>query len=155
MNAFTPRNPSFETRVRESFARQAFMGFLGAELTGVAPGMAEIALPYRPELCQQHGFFHGGVVGTLADNACGYAAFSLMAAEDSVLTVEYKLNLMAPAAGERLIARGRVKRPGRTLYVVEADVVVVTADKEKTVATALATMMCMAGMSDDTQSKSQ
>ena len=145
------RDPAFVERVRGSFARQAFMGFLGAELGPVAPGSVEIRLPYRRELSQQHGYFHGGVVGTLADNACGYASFSLAPADHSILTVEYKLNLLSPAAGEALVARGRVLRPGRTLVVAQADVFAVRAASEKQVATALATLMLMAGMPDDPQ----
>jgi uncharacterized protein (TIGR00369 family) len=100
--AFTPANPNFAARVRDSFARQRFMATIGAELTAVEPGRCEIRLPYREDLTQQHAFFHGGVIGTLADNAAGYAAFSLMPADASVLTVEYKLNLLAPGTGEAL-----------------------------------------------------
>ena len=142
-------NPAFAERVRQSFARQAFMDFLGAELSGVGPGSVEILLPYRPELSQQHGFFHGGVVGTIADNACGYASFTLAPADSSVLTVEYKLNLMSPAAGDAIIARGRVLRPGRTLVVAQADVFARRKGGEKHVATAIATLMLMAGMADE------
>lgn len=143
-------NPAFAERVAGSFARQAFMEFLDARLTAVEPGACTIELPFRPELSQQHGFFHGGVVGTLADNACGYASFTLAPADSSILTVEYKLNLMAPAAGEVLVARGRVIRPGRTLVVAQADVSVRRGDgSEKPVATALATLMLMAGMADE------
>lgn len=142
-------NPDFAARVRESFGRQVFMATLGAEIAHVEPGICDIRLPYREALAQQHGFFHGGVVGTLADNACGYAAFTLADAESSVLTVEYKLNLMAPAAGEVLFARGRVLRPGRSLVVAQADVAVLRSGREKPVATALATLMLMYGMPDD------
>lgn len=142
-------NPAFAERVRQSFARQPFMHLIAAEMVEVAPGSVEIRLPYKSDLAQQHGFFHGGVVGTLADNACGYASFTLADAESSVLTVEYKLNLMAPAAGETLIARGRVLRPGRTLVVAQADVFTLREGVEKPVATALATLMLMAGMADE------
>ena len=114
MTAFDPRNPNFEARVRSSFARQRFMEFIGAELGSVDPGAVSNTLPFRDELCQQHGFFHGGVIGTLADNVGGYAAFSLMAAADSSLTVEFKLNLLAPATGETLVAKGVVVRSGRS-----------------------------------------
>lgn len=145
-------NPQFATRVRESFGRQAFMTFLRAELAEVAPGAVDIRLPYRAELSQQHGFFHGGVVGTLADNACGYAAFTLAPADSSILTVEYKVNLMAPAAGEALLARGRVIRPGRSLVVAQADVVTIRNGVEKAVATALVTLMLMPDMADEPQS---
>lgn len=146
---FRVANPAYAERVRDSFGRQAFMHFIGAEIADVAPGSVEIRLPYRPELVQQHGFFHGGIVGTLADNACGYASFTLAAPDASVLTVEYKLNLMAPASGDLLIARGRVLRPGRQLVVAQADVFAVREGREKPVATALATLMLMAGMADE------
>src|SRR5256886_14312654 len=101
------------------------MATIGAHLTGVAPGAIDIELPYRGDLTQQHGFLHAGVITIIADSACGYAALSLMPAKASVLTVEYKVNLLAPAAGERMIARGRVMKPGKTLTVCTADVVAV------------------------------
>ena len=148
MPEFKTRNPEFAKRVAESFQRQSFMTTLGAELSDVQAGSVEIQLPYRDDLCQQHGYFHGGVIGTLADNAGGYAAFSLMAAEDSVLTVEYKMNIVAPGDGEMLVARGRVLRAGRTLTVCQADVFALKAGKEKLCATALCTLMTMAGASD-------
>lgn len=143
-------NPDFAARVRESFARQPFMAFLGAALAEVKPGFVEMRLAHRGELTQQHGFFHGGVVGALADNACGYASFTTAPADHSILTVEYKLNLLAPAAGGVLIARGRIVRPGQTLVVSAADLFVLDekTNAEKKVATALATMMLMAGMDD-------
>jgi uncharacterized protein (TIGR00369 family) len=144
----TPPNPAFAERVRDSFARQPFMGFLGAEVLSIEAGRVAFALPHRAELTQQHGYFHGGAIGTLADNACGYAAFTLAAAEQTVLTVEYKLNLCSPGVGERLIARGEVLRPGRTLVVCRADVFAETAGSEKLVATALATLMLFAGQDD-------
>lgn len=145
---FTPRNPDYEARVRDSFARQTFMTTLGAELVEVAPGRVTIRLAHRPELGQQHGFFHGGVVGTLADTAGGYASFSLFGAEDSVLTVEYKINLMAPAAGEALVVRGEVLRSGRTLTVARADVLAVADGVEKACATMLGTFMTLHGRPD-------
>src|SRR5438477_9230656 len=103
-----PLDPNFEQRVKESFLRQEFMSYIGAILYAVKPGYCEIHLPYKKELSQQHGFFHGGIVGTIADNVGGYAAFSLMPATASVLTVEYKLNLLAPADGDLLIGQGEV-----------------------------------------------
>jgi len=130
MTQFQPANPGFEQTVRASFARQGIMAHLGATLTVIEPGRAEIHLPYSDEVSQQHGFFHGGVVGTIADSAGGYAGYSLMGAGDGVLTVEYKLNLMAPADGELLIARGEVVRPGRTLTVARAEVWVVKGGRE-------------------------
>ncbi|MCH7478232.1 MAG: PaaI family thioesterase [SAR324 cluster bacterium] len=141
-------DPDFERRVRDSFARQTFMGFIGAELAEVRPGFCEIRLPYRKELCQQHGFFHGGVVGTLADNVAGYSSYSLARAVDSVLTVEYKLNLLAPARGDLLIARGEVIRAGRTLVVVRSDVFAAEEGRETLCATALTTIMILADTPD-------
>lgn len=143
MTGFEPRNPDFERTVRESFARQAFMRTIGAELLLVEPGRAEVALAYAESLSQQHGYFHGGVIGTLADNAGGYAAFSLMPPEMTVLTVEYKLNIVAPGRGERLLARGQVLRPGRTLTVTRSDVYAVEGGRETLCATALQTLMCL------------
>ena len=105
----------YESRVRESFARQGLMKHFGAELAELGPGRAEIRVPFRTELTQQHGYFHAGVSGAIADSACGYAAYTLMPADSSVLTVEYKMNLLAPAEGEKLMARARVLRSGKTL----------------------------------------
>lgn len=148
MTAPQPRNPDFADRVRDSFGRQAFMRTIGAELTEVAPGRVEMRLPYRPELGQQHGFFHGGVIGTLADNAGGYAAFTLMAPEDSILTVEYKMNIVSPGRGEALVAVGTVLKPGRTLTICDVKVYAETAGERKLCATALCTLMTMKDMSD-------
>lgn len=145
MTEFQPSDPDFESRVRGSFARQPFMGFIGAEIVRVEPGLCEIRLPYREELSQQHGFFHGGVVGALADNAAGYAAFSLMGREDSILTVEYKLNLLSPGQGRALLARGVVIKPGRTLTVTHSQVFAVEGEREKLCATAQSTMIALKG----------
>lgn len=139
----TPLDPDFAQRVRDSFGRQPFMRTIGAELTDVAPGRCTIELPFREDLCQQHGFLHAGVTGTLADNAAGYAAYSLMPADSSVLTIEFKMNLLAPAVGERLIARAEVKRSGKTITVVQAEVSAVKDGHEKPVAMMQATMMCL------------
>lgn len=148
MPAFQPANPRFAERVRDSFGRQGVMALLGAELARVEPGECEIHLPYRPELSQQHGYFHGGIIGTIADSAGGYAAFTLMPADASVLTVEYKVNLLAPGDGELLIARGRVVKPGRTLIVAAVDAMAVKAGRETLCATLLQTLMTMHGRSD-------
>lgn len=145
---FERRDPAWEAKVRDSFARQTFMQTIGARIASLAPGRCEIELPFRRELCQQHGYLHGGVVTAIADNAAGYAAFSLMPPGASVLTVEFKVNLLAPAAGERFRARGSVVRPGRTLLVVEAEVVAEDKGEEKPIAQMLATMMCLEGMPD-------
>ena len=137
-----PRDPDYAERVRDGFARQGFMVLIGAELVSVEPGAVAIALPLRPELSQQHGHAHAGAAWAIADSAAGFAAQSLMAAGDGVLTVELKINLLAPARGVRLVARGRVERAGRTLSVCRADVAAVDADGgESAVATALGTFM--------------
>lgn len=124
------------------------MTHLGAELGEIAPGGVEIRVPFRRELTQQHNFFHAGVTGAIADTACGYAAYTLMPADSSVLTVEYKMNLLAPADGEELRAKARVIRAGKTLTICLADVFVYKAGAEKHCATVLATIMCMAGKAD-------
>lgn len=145
---FEPVNPDFAARIRRSFQRQGFMKLLGAELTKVEPGLVEIEVPFSPELTQQHGFFHAGVVGTIADNCGGYASFSLMPANHSVLTVEYKLNLVAPAKGIRLRAVGQVMRPGRTITVCRCQVFVLDGKTEKLCAHCLMTVMGLPGRSD-------
>jgi uncharacterized protein (TIGR00369 family) len=133
----------FEPRVRASFARQGVMATIGAVLTRVEPGAVEIALPYRADLTQQHGFIHAGIVATILDSACGYAAFSLMPADVAVLTVEYKINLLRPAKGDRLVARARVVRSGKTLTVCAGDAFAQTGGPETVVATMLATVMAV------------
>jgi len=136
-------DPAYDARVRSSFERQAVMATLGARLARVAPGEVEIEWPYRAELAQQHGFLHAGILATMLDSACGYAAFSLMPADAAVLSVEFKVNLLAPAAGERFAARARVIRSGRTITVCEADAWAIRNGEEKRVATMLGTMMCV------------
>ena len=143
--AFTPADPGFEQRVRDSFARQRVMEFLGAELTSVSPGEVVIELPFREDLTQQHGYLHAAIITAIVDSACGYAAYSLMPVDAAVLTAEYKVNFLAPAAGRRFVAYGRVTRPGRTLTVVAGDVVAETDTGPKPVATMLATMMTLSG----------
>jgi uncharacterized protein (TIGR00369 family) len=108
-----------QERVRSSFAKQGLMTTLGATLDSVSPGMVEIALTPHPAISQQHGFVHGGAVSAIADSAAGYAALSLMPADTGVLTTEFKINLLAPAAGERILARGRVVKTGRTLTLAK------------------------------------
>jgi uncharacterized protein (TIGR00369 family) len=147
-SGFELRDAEYQRRVRESFQRQGLMKYLGAELVSLEPGGAVIRVPFRGELTQQHGYFHAGVTGAIADSACGYAAYTLMAADDSVLTVEYKMNLLAPADGEELIARARVVRSGKTLKVCSADVFVLKGGAENHCATMLSTVMCLAGKPD-------
>ena len=146
--SFQPTDPGFEARVRASFGRQAAMKLIGAVLTRVEPGIATVELPYRAELGQQHGFFHGGMVAMIGDNAAGYAAYSLFPADSSVLTVEFKLNLIAPADGERLVATGRVKKPGRTLTICEFEVVAHKGGSATVCAVGLETLICLAGRPD-------
>jgi uncharacterized protein (TIGR00369 family) len=148
MNKFSPRDPNYAERVRDSFRRQQVMAWIGAELTRLAPGQCEIRLPHRPELTQQHGYIHGGIIGTIGDTAAGYAAYTLMPGDSSVLTIEYKLNLLAPGDGELLIARGEVVRAGRTLVVARADVFAVKAGQESHCASLLQTLMTMHGKPD-------
>lgn len=145
---FEAQDPEFARRVQESFARQGLMNHLGAKLVSVEPGGVEIRVPFRSELTQQHEYFHAGVTGAIADSACGYAAYTLMPADSSVLTVEYKMNLLAPADGEELIARARVVRSGKTLKVCSADVFVLKGGEENHCATMLSTVMCLAGKPD-------
>lgn len=116
------RDPDYERKVRESFARQSIMGFLGARIALIEPGRVTIELPFRSELTQQHGFLHAGITTTIADSAGGYAAFSLMEPESSILTVEFKVNLLAPARGERFVATGRCVKPGKQLFICEIEV---------------------------------
>ncbi len=141
MNDFTPQDADFETRVRESFARQRAMATFGARLVRVAPGAVEIELPFRDDLTQQHGYLHAGVVTAVVDSACGYAALTLTPPGAEVLSVEFKLNLLSPAAGERFAARARVLRAGRNLTVCAGDLYAFKDGGEKIVATMLATMM--------------
>lgn len=143
MANFEPRDPDFEAKVRSSFGRQTAMQTLGAVIGKVEAGSVEIEMPYRADLAQQHGFIHGGIVTAIVDSACGYAAFSLCAPDTSILTVEYKVNFVAPAKGERLLARGQVVRPGATVSVCKGDVLAYENGQETLVATILTTMMIM------------
>jgi uncharacterized protein (TIGR00369 family) len=142
MNA--PSDPGFATRIRASFARQKAMTLIGASLTVVEPGYTEIALPFRPDLTQQKGFVHGGIIGMIADTACGYAAYSLMPASASLVTAEYKINILAPAK-RSLIARGKVVKAGRTLTVARAEVY---ADGGAHIATMQQTLVMLADTPD-------
>jgi uncharacterized protein (TIGR00369 family) len=138
---FEPRDPNFETRVRASFARQRAMETLGARLARVAPGEVEIEVAFRDDLTQQHGYLHAGIVAAVADSACGYAALSLAEPGAEVLSIEFKLNLLAPSAGDSFAARARVLRPGRNVTVCAGDFYARRGGAEKLVATMLATMM--------------
>lgn len=143
MRRFEAPNPQYETLVRKSFGQQGFMRTLGAQLVSIEPGRCVLAADFGDGLSQQHGFFHAGVAGALADSACGYAAFSLAPPNRTVLAVEYKLNLIAPADGTRLIARAEVLKPGRTLHVCRADVFVQSGASETLCATSLSTIIVL------------
>ena len=145
MTEYPPKDPAYADRVRISFAKQAMMTAIGASLTRVAPGEVDIELAVSPAICQQHGFVHAGAVATAADSAAGYAALSLMPAGAGVLTAEFKINLMAPAAGERLIARGRVVKAGRLLTVAQAEVQAEQNGERKLVALMTATVVTIQG----------
>lgn len=140
---FHAANPLFADEVRRSFASQAIMGLIGAELSRVEPGVVEINLPYRTDLTQQLGYLHAGIITTIADSAAGYAAYSLMPAGSEILSVEFKVNLLRPAAGERFLARAEVIKAGRTLTVVRADVFGLKGDDRTLVATMQGTMFCV------------
>jgi len=143
-------DPDFEQRTRDSFARQPAMATLGVTLGEVGPGRVVVALAHRPGLTQQHGFLHAGIVATALDSACGYAAFTLMPANAGVLTIEYKINLLAPARGPLLRVEGRVKKAGRTISVVDGEAFEHEAgsNERKLVATMTATIMTVTGRDD-------
>ena len=136
---------SVDRRIRESFAKQGLMQTLGASLVHVSPGQVEIALVPRPEIAQQHGFVHAGAVSAIADSAAGYAALSMMPAGRGILTTEFKINLLAPAAGTRIVARGKVVKAGRTLTLAQTEVLAENDGKERLVALLTATLMTIEG----------
>ena len=140
---FEPRDPNFKSRVIQSFAEQAIMQTIGASLLEVAPGQVEIGLPFDRRLTQQDEFIHAGVSATILDSACGYAAFSLMPVEARVLTIEFKINLLAPAAGDRFRALGKVRKPGRSVFVAEGELFAERDGSSKLVATMNATLMAV------------
>lgn len=145
MSHIDPPDPEFGARVRNSFAQQAMMRTLGATLERVAPGEVDIGLPFSAHLTQQHGYLHAGAMTTVVDNACGYAALTLMPAGAAVLTVEFKVNLMAPGKGDFIVARGRVLRAGRTVMTCAGDGFALVGGEERHVLTMLATMMVVQG----------
>ncbi len=138
---FKPHNPAWETRLRSDFTTERYMAYLDARLTRLEPGRAEIELPYRPEVTQQQGYFHAGASSSIADTAGGYAAFTLCPADRLVLTVEFKINLVAPAIGDRLRAIGQVVRPGRTLTVCDLKVFAISGKNEVLCAVGLQTLI--------------
>ena len=140
---FAAKDPEFQDRVRKSFADQAVMETLGASIATLEAGEIAIDFPYHQKFTQQNGFIHAGIVSTILDSACGYAAFSLMPAEASVLTIEFKINLLAPASGERFRAVGKVKKPGRSITVSEGEFFACSGKGEKLVATMTGTLMAV------------
>jgi uncharacterized protein (TIGR00369 family) len=141
-----PQDPDFAARVRSSFERQAAMKTIGASLALVEAGRVAIELAYSPALTQQHGFVHAGMIATALDSACGYAAFTLMAADAAVLTIEYKINLLAPGKGRRFRMEGVVVKPGRTITVVDGKAWAIDeGGHEKLIATMNATEMTIVG----------
>jgi uncharacterized protein (TIGR00369 family) len=139
-----PRNPSFAEEIQQSFAKQTVMNLIGARLGRIEAGLVEITLPYRADLAQQNGYLHAGIVTTIADSACGYAAYSLMPPNSQVLSVEFKVNLLRPAKGETFLASAEVVKSGKTLTVVRADVFgVEQSGRRELLATMLGTMICL------------
>ena len=143
MVSFKPKDPQYRSRVEASFNQQQVMKTLGVKIESLQPGEIELMMPYGVAYTQQHGFMHAGIVATVLDNACGYAAFSLMPDDAAILTVEFKTNLLAPARGERFLFRGKVVKPGRTITVCEAQAFAVGGGEEKLVATMTGTLMAL------------
>lgn len=143
MPDFEPKDPDFDTRVRASFERQAVLQTLGVTIARLGAGEMELLMPYNAAFTQQHGFLHAGTVATVLDSACGYAAFSLMPAEASVLTIEFKTNLLAPAKGELFTFQGHVVKPGRNITVCEARAAAYDSGKSTLIATMTATLMAI------------
>ena len=141
MNIFQPIDPNYESRVRTSFEKQGVMKTIGAKLLRVMPGEVHIEFSFVESLTQQHDYIHAGIITTVVDSACGFAAYTLMPADSEVLTIEYKVNFMSPAKGDRFKGIGRVLKPGRNITVCTGDVIAVDKEKEKIVATMLATMI--------------
>ncbi len=141
MSTWTPQDPVFEARVRESFSRQTHMKTLGATIAFLAPGEVHLEFPFAPQFCQQNGFLHAGAIATVADSANGYAACTLAPPGTDVLAVEFKINLLAPARGERFLACGQVLRPGRTLTACQAQVFAIGAGERSLIATMLSTII--------------
>lgn len=144
-SSFAPRNPDWEATVRQSFARQKVMNLIGAEMGELAPGRCEIRLPFRDDLTQQNGYFHAGITSTIVDSAGGYAAYTLMPTGSDVLSVEFKLNLLAPADGEFLVAEGQVLKSGKNLVITRGEVYAIKKGRATHCATMLQTMVTMHG----------
>ena len=145
MSRLTPKDPDFEGKVRRAFANQSLLVTLGMQLDAVEPGLVRLSLPFAPHILQQHGFIHGGAVASMGDTACGFAAMSLMPADCGILTVEFKISLMAPAQDDRLVAVGRVVKPGRTLIFSEAEISAERGGETRPIARTTATLMLITG----------
>jgi uncharacterized protein (TIGR00369 family) len=148
MAKFKPIDPKWEAKIRESFARQQFMRYLNARMIHAEPGAIQLEVEFRPELTQQHGFFHAGVNNSISDSAGGYAAFSLFPADSLVLTVEFKINLLAPAQGNRLRAHGHVIKLGRTLTICDLKAFAIDGNHEVLCATGQQTLICLQNRAD-------
>jgi len=148
MQPLTAQDPAFAARVRDSFDRQPAMAHIGARMSRLEPGLVEIELGYRPELTQQHGFFHGGITTMIADSAAGYAAYSTFPAGSSVLTVEFKMSLVAPAKGNHLLSRATVIKPGRTLTLCDVEVYACQGADRTLCLKGLETLICLHGKED-------
>lgn len=148
MRSFEPRDSDWEAKVRASYARQGAMGLIGAQLIELRPGYCEIHMPWRADLTQQNGYFHAGIIATVVDSAAGYAGFTLMPPGSAVLSVEFKLNLLAPGDGELLIATGEVIKSGKTLVITRGEAYVVKGDKTTHCSTMQQTLMTMHGKAE-------
>jgi uncharacterized protein (TIGR00369 family) len=146
-----PIDKGIEQRIQNSFHRQGLMAHLGASLHSIRRGLVTIRMPFRPELSQQHGYFHAGGTSAIADSAGGYAAFTMFPEDSSVLTVEFKVNLLDPAQGDALEATGKVVKSGKTLTICQLEVFAVSGHRRSLVAIGQQTLMCMAGRQDAPQ----
>jgi uncharacterized protein (TIGR00369 family) len=147
-NPFAPTFAGYAERVRSSFARQGAMALIRAEMVDVGPGFCAIAVTPRAEIAQQHGYVHAGIIGAIVDSAGGYAGYTLFPEDSSVLTIEFKLNLLAPGTGERLVAEGRVVKAGRTLTITQGEVHAEAQGRRTLVALMQQTLMVMHGKQD-------
>jgi len=146
MTDFPPA--AFAERITRSFGRQAAMTLIGAELTRIEHGTVEIELPFDEKLTQQHGFLHAGVISAALDTACGYAAYSVIDADASILTIEFKVNLMSPGRGERFLFRGEVTKPGSNIIVADGRGYAISDGPAKLIASMTGTMMVVRGRED-------
>jgi uncharacterized protein (TIGR00369 family) len=142
-SSFQPRHPDYQEKVKKSFSEQSVMKTIGASIEAIGAGEVEIEFPYQSNLTQQNGFIHAGIISTVLDSACGYAAFSLMPEDASVLTIEFKINLLSPAKGDRFRGYGKVKKSGRNISVAEGELYAFSDQGKKLVATMVGTLMAV------------